>query len=370
MKTFTTFDRPGGWSAIGDAFCDDLAAGHRIQLAPWGGLAILGHSELMALSRDPSADGMAPSAEAMADTPRIYELLMRSVFTKSGAAHRTDRAALVAALGMADVPGVIRRCVAEALPVSANALPIRDGLVAPIVRAVWASIAGYDACGAERLERAVQEMGYILSPAPDLSKASIAEAAAAETAELSYAAVQRGSVFSRVLAETVGHRRAADLIAGMAFDAIETSITGLTGALRIAALNADRLVPTAQCANECLRLASPAPMTMRLSTDAMSVGGVEIEPGTALSMIWAAGNHDPAAFPDPRRFNPARSGARPLTFGMGQHACLGHGIVRGVMQELLAFWIARSPRLSGDTGVWNILMPSDMPEISLSWAGA
>lgn len=370
MKTFTTFDRPGGWSAIGDAFRDDLAAGHRIQLAPWGGLAILGHSELTALARNPSADGMAPSADAMAETPHIHDLLMRSVFTKSGAAHRADRAALVAALNTADVPGIIRRCVAEALPSSASALPVREGLAAPIVRTVWASIAGYDARGAERLERAVQEMAHILSPAPDLSRASIAEAAAAETAELSYAAVKRGSAFSRALAGAVGDRNAADLIAGMAFDAIETSITGLAGALRIAALNAGRLAPTAQCANECLRLASPAPMTMRLSTDAMTVAGAEIETGTALSMVWAAGNHDPAAFPDPGRFDPARSGARPLTFGMGQHACLGHGIVRGILQELLAFWTARSPRLSGDTGVWNILMPGDMPQISLSWAKA
>lgn len=367
MKTFTTFERPVGSASLAHAFRDDFASGDRVQQTPWGGLAILGHAELLALARDPYADGMAPSAEAMAETPQIYDLLIRSVFTKSGAAHRTDRAALIAAMNAVDIPALVRRVVVETVPARAEGLDLRSGFAAPVVRGVWAEIIGYDADAALRLEQAVQDMGHVLSPAPDLSKAHLAEAAAAETRALSRAALARGTPFSAALVDSVGEAAAADLIAGMAFDAIEASTIGLTASLRLAAQNRARITATPQCANECLRMASPAPMTMRLTTGHIRLGELEIEPGTPLFMLWAAGNHDPLAFPEPGVFDPDRTHARPLMFGMGQHACLGHAIVRATLQELLAVFIAREARIGGDTGGWNILLPADMPVMTISY---
>lgn len=367
MKTFTTFDRPAGWASLSHAFQDDFAAGDRVQQTPWGGLAILGHAELLALARDPYADGMAPSAEAMAETPQIYDLLVRSVFTKSGTAHRADRAALIAAMNAVDIPALVRRVVAQTVPERAEGLALKSGFAASVARNAWAEIIGYDADAALRLEQAVHDMGHVLSPAPDLSKADVAEAAAAETRALSRAALARGAPFSAALVEGVGEAAAADLIAGMAFDAIEASTIGLTASLRLAAQNRSPIAANPQCANECLRMASSAPMTMRLTTGPVRIGETDIEPGTALFMVWAAGNHDPLAFAEPGVFNPDRAGARPLMFGMGQHACLGHTIVRAVLQEMLAVFLAREVRIDGDTGGWNILSPADMPAMTISY---
>lgn len=367
MKTFTTFDRPAGWAAMGDAYLEDFAAGERIQTTPWGGYAILGHGELTSLARNPFADGMAPAAAEMAATPALYELLIRSVFTKSGASHRADRAAIIGALNAVDITATVREVMASEVPETVSGFDLRTGFIAPLVRAVWARIIGYDREGALRLEQAVHAISHVLSPVPDMTKAALADAAAEEAIALSRAALARRTPFACALEQAVGVDNAADLIAGMAFDAIETSTIGLAGSLRIAAVNRDRLAATPQCANECLRLSSPAAMTMRLTTAPITLGDLEIEADTPLFMVWAAGNHDPLAFPEPGRFDPARLESRPLMFGMGQHACLGHAIVRTMLQELLAVFIARQPRLTGDTGLWNILVPSDMPAIEVSY---
>lgn len=367
MKTLSIFDQPAGWPSLSDAFSEEFAGGHRIQAAPWGGYAILGHAELLALARNPHADGMAPDQTSMSQTPRIYELLMRSVFTQSGTPHRTARAILVSAMNGVDLQAAAVKAIGASLPASARELDVRRGLVAPLVRNLWASIVGYDSREAEQLEAAVQAMGHILSPAPDLSKTSIAEAGAEQAWVLTRQAVERGTPFSKSIRDALGSDTAAWLIAGMAFDAIETTTIGLTAALRLAALYPNQLTPTAMCASELLRMASPAPMTMRMTSAVVEIGGLRIEKGTPLFMIWAAGNHDPLAFPRPERFNPERHDSRPLMFGSGQHACLGHALVRTALQQLLGFLLDRQPLLTGDPGGWNILLPGDLPSIRISY---
>ncbi len=131
MKTFDTFERPDGWASAAEAFRDDFADGHRVQAAPWGGLAILGHSELLALARNPSADGMPPDATAMAGTPRLYRLLNRALFTKSGTAHRTERAASIAAFNTVPLTEIIEDAVRRIAPSGPAEIDLRSDLIAP-----------------------------------------------------------------------------------------------------------------------------------------------------------------------------------------------------------------------------------------------
>ncbi|WP_449043906.1 cytochrome P450 [Paracoccus versutus] len=310
MKTFHTFDTPDGWASAAEAFRDDFATGGRIQVAPWGGYAILGHQELVSLARDPLADGMAPDPAAMVDTPALLSLLDRALFTKSGDAHRTQRAALIAAFNTVPLAGIAREAVRRALPSGPARIDLRAGLIAPVVRRVWGDIIGLDATAALQLEDAVRDMAHVLSLSPDPAKAHLAEAAAGRVRDLSLAALEGGTPFSRNLRDRLGGGLAADLIAGMAFDAIESAATGLDAALRVGFAHRRQVTATAQCANECLRLASSTPMTMRLTTGRIALGDLAMQAGTVLSMVWAAGNHDPLAFPAPERFDPDHQGAR------------------------------------------------------------
>lgn len=352
MKTFDTFERADGWPSAAYAFRDDFAAGRRVQAAPWGGLAILGHQELVTLARNPLADGMAPDAAAMAETPRLHRLLSRALFTKSGSSHRAERAALIEAFNTVPLAEIIGQAVRRAAPSGPANLDLRSGLIAPVARSVWATIVGHDADATERLETALVDLGYILSPTPDPTRTHLADAAAEQIRELSLAALDRQTPFAQSLRAQVGDDLAADLIAGMAFDAVDTTSVGIDAALRIAVVHRDRVAPTAQCVNECLRLASSTPMTMRLTTGEIGLGNLSIAPGTVLSMIWSAGNHDPLVFPEPDRFDPGRGSARPLMFGMGQHSCLGHAIVRATLLQLLKLMEERRPVFEGDLGRW------------------
>lgn len=360
MKTFDAFDRPQGWATAADAFRADFQAGHRIQIARWGGFAVLGYSELLELSRTTAADDMAPDADSMASTPNIYSLLVRSVFTKTGEEHRTERAALVAAFNAVNVQEIVASAAAASLRGPACGRDVEHEVARPLCCRVWAAILGFDARSATEFEAAVRDTAHVLSPFADPAKAEIADSAALTVRDLSRKALAHGTPFTDALRTKVGDEVAADLIAGMAFDALETFSAGIVAGLRVAAANRERLAATAQCADECLRLASPTPMTMRRTTGEVTFGDLIVPADTPLSMVWAAGNHDPAAFTDPATFNPDRR-MRTLSFGMGHHACLGHAVVRAALQNLLQFVISRKAEFAGDLTGWRPFEPNASP---------
>lgn len=67
---------------------------------------------------------------------------------------------------------------------------------------------------------------------------------------------------------------------------------------------------------------------VRRVTRDVNIGGAQVPEG-ALMMAWlAAGNRDPAQFPEPDRFNIRRSPNRHLAFGQGIHFCAGASLAR------------------------------------------
>ncbi len=94
-----------------------------------------------------------------------------------------------------------------------------------------------------------------------------------------------------------------------------------------ARLRADpALLPSA--IEEMLRHESPLQFNNRMLREAAQIGGRHFEGGTFVTLCIGAANRDPAAFPDPDRFDVGRRPNRQLAFGHGDHACAGMNVAR------------------------------------------
>ncbi len=84
---------------------------------------------------------------------------------------------------------------------------------------------------------------------------------------------------------------------------------------------------------ECLRYSGPITWTVRILHEPFEIGGYRMEVDEEVAIGLAAGNRDPAAYADPERFDVARFAAKPappaqLSFGGGNHVCLGAHLAR------------------------------------------
>jgi cytochrome P450 len=80
---------------------------------------------------------------------------------------------------------------------------------------------------------------------------------------------------------------------------------------------------------EVLRTGPPINGTYRIADQEYVLGGVTIPAGSALWLVYAAGNRDPEQFEQPDEFQcPQQSKAPHLTFGFGAHFCLGASLAR------------------------------------------
>jgi cytochrome P450 len=93
-------------------------------------------------------------------------------------------------------------------------------------------------------------------------------------------------------------------------------------------LVADRsLIPGA--VEELMRFDSPTITHRRLCKEDTEVGGVKIPAGATVMLMFGAGNHDPARFPDPEVLDIRRKNAiEHLAFGKNWHFCLGAPLAR------------------------------------------
>jgi cytochrome P450 len=89
----------------------------------------------------------------------------------------------------------------------------------------------------------------------------------------------------------------------------------------------------AEAVLETLRYDPPVQNTRRWMAKDGVVAGQEMKEGDGILVVLAAANRDPAANPEPDRFDLFRKDRRIFTFGIGVHACPG---------EMLATTIARA----------------------------
>jgi pimeloyl-[acyl-carrier protein] synthase len=93
------------------------------------------------------------------------------------------------------------------------------------------------------------------------------------------------------------------------------------------------LIPSA--VEEMLRYESPSQHTARLCPSDRILGGRQIRKRQAVIAVMAAANRDPERFPEPDRFDIARTDNRHLAFGYAAHFCFGAPLAR--MEGQVAF---------------------------------
>ncbi len=96
---------------------------------------------------------------------------------------------------------------------------------------------------------------------------------------------------------------------------------------------------------EIFRIDPPLHMFTRYCYEPVEVQGHQFQRGDQIGLLLAAANHDPAAYPDPTHFDPARNGPPQLAFGAGLHFCVGAPLARLELQIALPILFERCPDL-------------------------
>jgi len=97
--------------------------------------------------------------------------------------------------------------------------------------------------------------------------------------------------------------------------------------------------------DEFLRFESSNQLGNRRALRACEVGGVALPAGALVTLCIGAANRDPEAFPEPERFDIARSPNPHLAFGAGAHACAGMSVARLEAQVALSRLAQRMPEM-------------------------
>jgi cytochrome P450 len=98
---------------------------------------------------------------------------------------------------------------------------------------------------------------------------------------------------------------------------------------------------------EILRFESPVQFTARFADEDQVVDGCPVKRGNSVVAALGAANRDPAAFPDPDRFDITRANARDhLAFSRGLHFCVGAGLARAEVVIGLRTLFERFPDLA------------------------
>src|SRR6266540_6996895 len=96
---------------------------------------------------------------------------------------------------------------------------------------------------------------------------------------------------------------------------------------------------------EMLRYDSPVIQSGRIPLADSVIGGIEIGAGQSVSPMLAAANHDPAAHPEPDKFDVSRQDTDHHSFGGGVHFCLGAPLARAEAQVAVGILVRRFPAL-------------------------
>jgi cytochrome P450 len=103
----------------------------------------------------------------------------------------------------------------------------------------------------------------------------------------------------------------------------------------------DRLLPGA--IEEALRFSPPVVAFRRTALADTEIRGVAIAKGAKVVLSYPSANRDEEVFPDPDRFDIRRTPNHHLSFGIGEHFCLGANFARMQLRSILREVVTRLP---------------------------
>jgi cytochrome P450 len=107
--------------------------------------------------------------------------------------------------------------------------------------------------------------------------------------------------------------------------------------------------------DEIVRYISPVIAFRRTVTADTEISGHALTEGEKVVVFYGAANRDPEVFPDPDRFDVARTPNHHLGFGIGTHYCLGANLARAEISAMFAELMRRVPdiEVSGEPTRWQ-----------------
>ena len=102
----------------------------------------------------------------------------------------------------------------------------------------------------------------------------------------------------------------------------------------------------AAAVEEVLRFDPPLHLFTRWVYEPCTLFGHAFATGDRIGLLLAAAGRDPAVFPEPARFDPARAPGPHLAFGAGLHFCVGAPLARLELEIALETLFRRRPRLA------------------------
>jgi len=99
------------------------------------------------------------------------------------------------------------------------------------------------------------------------------------------------------------------------------------------------------CSEEMLRFDAPLHLFTRYALEEVEYAGRRFVKGERIGLLLGAANRDPERFPEPDRFDAARSPNPHVAFGAGIHACVGAPLARLELRTAVRVLFERLPSL-------------------------
>jgi cytochrome P450 len=259
---------------------------------------------------------------------------------------------------VAGYEGLVRRTVTELINdfIETGQADIMEQLAKPVPALVTGQFFGFTAEEGRRLYELLETMLAIGPTDPERGQAAGTELYAMYQASLDAARHSPGEDVSSAIVtydyegRTFSNDECLGLLLTATAGALATTVAAIGCAVRLLWEFPDqrrRLIEhpelSARAVEEVLRMDAPAHALLRTVTESCEVGGVTLESGDRVLLLYDSGNYDGGAFEDPEQFKVDRPNNAHLSFGHGIHKCEGQHLARLEIQVVIEEFLRRIP---------------------------